>query len=205
MKNQYIEKINLIGKIGLILSRFAQVAVGIGVIALIVAAVLLYREPDGAFQITQEIKREEIIDKAIEKSGLIKHNKNDEVILDGEKEIHKTEERLSITNHGMSKRFIIVAIFLVYLWVVFFLISGLCKTLKKCESPFSEIIVKKLHYLAFALLPLIFVDTGSDPLSLNFIRFGVSLPGAIIVVLMVGLITVFRYGALLQQESDETL
>ena len=205
MKNQYIEKINLIGKIGLILSRIAQVAVGIGVIALIVGAVLLYREPDGAFQITQEIKREEIIDKAIEKSGLIKHNKNDEVILDGEKEIHKTEERLSITNHGMSKRFIIVAIFLVYLWVVFFLISLLCKTLKKCESPFSEIIVKKLHYLAFALLPLILVDTGSDPLSLNFIRFGVSLPGAIIVVLMVGLITVFRYGALLQQESDETL
>lgn len=73
----------------------------------------------------------------------------------------------------------------------------LCKALEKCESPFGENVIKKMRAFTISLIPwgLASVYIG------GFSAIGL----AFIIVIVILVFTIFKYGAQLQQESDETL
>ncbi|MDO4863273.1 MAG: hypothetical protein Q4A05_03795 [Ruminococcus sp.] len=70
--------------------------------------------------------------------------------------------------------------------------ASLFKVLSKCETPFTEAVVKKTKVLGWAFVVYAVV-------------IGVSLPVVISALAILMLAYVFAYGAQLQKESDETL
>lgn len=95
--------------------------------------------------------------------------------------------------------------------VVLIMIRSLMKSLEKCETPFSEDIIKNMKRFGWSLVPFA-VLRGIDKTAWNSILsksvdFSINIDftviAGILVVFMLAII--FTYGAQLQKESDETL
>lgn len=90
-------------------------------------------------------------------------------------------------------------------------VEKLCKAFRDCQSPFEENVIKKMQNLAYVLIPWTLISGISESIMTSFmsnsLTFSVSLDvGVVLVVLIVlVLVYIFKYGAVLQQESDETL
>lgn len=92
-----------------------------------------------------------------------------------------------------------------------FMLERLFKVLSVCESPFCTDFVDKLKKFGFALLPVAVFSSIGETLAVRFLTAGngaaVSVQWGVLLAFAVTmcLVTVFRYGAMLQKESDETL
>lgn len=90
-------------------------------------------------------------------------------------------------------------------------VESLCKAFRDCESPFEEAVIKKMHRLAICLIPWTLVSSIGDSITNSIMHGGLNWTvsidlGVVLVVLIVLiLVYIFKYGAVLQQESDETL
>lgn len=90
-------------------------------------------------------------------------------------------------------------------------VEKLCKAFRDCQSPFEENVIKKMQNLAYVLIPWTLISSISESILTSFMsnsfNFSISLDlGVVLVVLIVLVLTyIFKYGAVLQQESDETL
>ncbi len=106
---------------------------------------------------------------------------------------------------------LVLAVLLGITQVTLYFIGFLCKAFRDCESPFEENVIKKMQHLAYALIPWTVASSLVEIVINNIIRGnkGIALSvdfGVILVVLLVFLLAyIFKYGAILQQESDETL
>lgn len=108
------------------------------------------------------------------------------------------------------------ALFMPFLTLLITLISiifavALCREFQKCESPFDDAVIKKMRMFAFSLIPWTLFSTFSN-IALNSVfgnnlEVGISLNMNIVfaVISVLALSVVFKYGAILQKESDETL
>lgn len=96
----------------------------------------------------------------------------------------------------------VVKIFL--LLVCVFALSALAKALRYCRSPFEDQVIIKMRHLAWALIPW-FVAGAMHYSSLQGIHLQLDLTVLLSVFIILVLIYIFRYGAILQRESDETL
>lgn len=99
--------------------------------------------------------------------------------------------------------------------VVFGIISSvfatrLCKAFKVCTSPFDADVIKKLQQLAYSFIPLAIIYSVTEAFSdmvfgNNSFTFSVNLTMIFVILVLLFLAYIFKYGAVLQQESDETL
>lgn len=87
----------------------------------------------------------------------------------------------------------------------------LFKSLATCVTPFSEDVIKGLKRFAFSLIPWVFmgimrsVIAGIVTSSRLDLKFDVNITMIAVVLIILALAYIFSYGAVLQQESDETL
>ena len=89
--------------------------------------------------------------------------------------------------------------------------GSLCKSFAACTSPFDAIIITKMRRLAYSLIPMAILSCFSDSLISSVLAGGTtvsltvnfSVIFAILIILAISYI--FKYGAQLQEESDETL
>lgn len=87
----------------------------------------------------------------------------------------------------------------------------LCKAFEKCESPFEDNVITKMRNFAFSLIPWALIsslpENALNAIFGNNLEFSFSLDFNVIftVLIILALTMVFKYGAILQQESDETL
>lgn len=87
----------------------------------------------------------------------------------------------------------------------------LCSAFEKCSSPFEANVINKMRNFAFSLIPWAFLSSLPQMAISNLFNNGINLTfdfnfGVVLVVLIIlGLTYIFKYGAVLQQESDETL
>lgn len=90
-------------------------------------------------------------------------------------------------------------------------VESLCKAFRDCTSPFEGKVIKKMQNLAISLIPWTIVSSVINSTLDSFLENGFQLNlsidlGVVLVVLIVFiLVYIFKYGAVLQQESDETL
>lgn len=113
---------------------------------------------------------------------------------------------------GHIRIVLIFAIFALALVLVsMYFICSFCKTLEVCKSPFVDNMIRKMQQLAWALLCLPFASSIAESISTSIMtgRLSIGLHidmMEVIVILAVFMLTyVFKYGAVLQRESDETL
>ncbi len=106
---------------------------------------------------------------------------------------------------------VVALLYLVMTFITLFFIGALFKALKKCQSPFEEDVIKKMKMLAYSLIPWVVFSSISDTAANGFFNnrinfsLSVNLDMVFIVLLILALAYIFQYGAVLQQESDETL
>ena len=115
----------------------------------------------------------------------------------------------------ISMKKIIVAlisafIFLGAVTVSLYMVKALMKSLKNCETPFAEEVIKNMTRFASSLvcvvvLNIIFSGFWSTLTSGLSYKPSINLGSILLVAVIYILITVFKYGAKLQHESDETL
>lgn len=90
-------------------------------------------------------------------------------------------------------------------------VESLCKAFRDCTSPFDGKVIKKMQNLAISLIPWTIISSVIESSLDSFLEGGFHLNmsidlGVVLVVLIVFvLVYIFKYGAVLQQESDETL
>ena len=96
--------------------------------------------------------------------------------------------------------------------VAFVFLGKLMKELETCSSPFTEGVVKAMSAFAVSLIPFAVIRTFATSLSSAIllsgnvdVRFGVDLSTVFAVLIILLLVTIFKYGVSLQKESDETL
>lgn len=95
--------------------------------------------------------------------------------------------------------------------VTLFFVGALCKAFRNCQSPFENNVIIKMRNFAFSLIPWVVLSSVSnsamEALFSEKMTFQLSANVNIIfaVLVILALTYIFKYGAVLQQESDETL
>ena len=116
---------------------------------------------------------------------------------------------LHLANVGNVLLLVVVSLLLTLISTIFGF--RFCKSIEKCETPFEDNVIKKMRYLAYSLLPwAIFSSVPKYAVNNIFnnnlkINFSLDMNIILIVLVILALTVVFKYGAMLQQESDETL
>ncbi len=117
----------------------------------------------------------------------------------------------SINFKDLAVVLLISLILLIMSLVTLFFLGSLCKAFEKCQSPFEENIINKMRNFAFSLIPWVILtsltSSAIDSLLYGGLSLNLSLDmGMVLLVIIIFVLCyIFKYGAMLQQESDETL
>lgn len=130
---------------------------------------------------------------------------------DGNIVVTGTGETKMITLRDFVAPLVMVLLAVVAVYVTMVFAGKLFKAIRDCETPFSEEVINRLNKLAYSFIPWIFLPsiaescieaifTGSTNTSISF-----NLETLLFVLTIFALVNIFKYGAILQKESDETL
>lgn len=233
MKENAIRRIQQMGKAGVIISRILFVFVCIGAVGALIAAVVFAILPNDFF--SYGVKGDAWVNVRLPEKLSFVGMMEDEVwdLLEDEDlnadvrmnlaefemtNVVKSEDGVrflgsgvcEVTIHNMTALMVLALICLVLTGVSLQFAIALCKAFRDCRSPFDEVVIKRMQYLAYSLIPgalFSFLANGvaSGVWSDGSVNFEVN-PGTVFTILIILALTyVFKYGAILQQESDETL
>jgi len=233
MKEKAIRNINRVGKIGRVFSIIIKVCLVIGFIAAMIVTVIAYKFPDNFIVMNASGNGEVVIDatkvnKTItekDKEKIIKEIDNIEkdITIQGFKvnldkttvednKIHVSGKVASQTVFDVKDLFypIITAdITLIFAFIAMIFVGRFFKALSYCQSPFEDDVIKNMKRFAWTLVPWSILSS----LGQAFVKYrmsghfdlNININQILIVLLILGLVYIFKYGAVLQQESDETL
>jgi len=233
------KKINKIAKLGRILSTIAAVFMIIAAVALAAGIGITAAMPKEALQVelngTADVTAKgevlesianAIIDSSEGGKGVIKLGDSDIAVGDVEDSVpddvnaQKTDKglTLSVSDYKLDLTVDSIRVALIFSFintlcviVVLFMIRALLKSIERCETPFSDDVIKKMRNFGFSLIPLAILNGTSENVwdSLKTIganvHFGVDLKIVFGILIVFMLTMIFTYGAQLQKQSDETL
>lgn len=217
-KNKNIRNINRIGKIMKVLLRICQVFMVIGFIAVAAGMAVVMAVPIDDIRIRPELHIDvdyNTKDFDSSNSDLKLNNKKFDMDVEGfvvdiYTKTHKIDDKMStLSVEGKSeeitgseirlfamKKLIIAELFIAAAFVALTFGAKLAKALQKCETPFSDEIIMRLTRFGKSLIPL-----GIISLFTSGISTGIIIP----LLLLFLFISLFKYGAELQKEADETV
>lgn len=232
-KEESIGKINKFGKIAAVLTKIAKIIMIVGLCLAVVGTVAVAFLPKELLQVSIEMSGDVGIDlssfnvnfskqqQESIKNGIINDNSTfnfDGYVLSQISDIEVDESSFYFTAQGETKTFNLRDVLLVMIVADFYLIVALITAIyinrlatafRDCESPFEDNVIKKMQKLAISLIPLLVIKAILSAIASGLFTgsFSVSFSGISIISVLVifGLTYVFKYGAKLQQESDETL
>ena len=231
MKSEAIQRINSFGKAGSIVVLIAKIFSFIGLAACLIASILFMVMPedfirlkfDGRVNVTtnleifglteEELNMPDLEEKInFEVGGTTYGATTVTVINDGKGlAVSSDAEMYEFSLRNFMWVTLMGAVVVAVTIVVLFFAGALCKAFAKCETPFEENVIKKMQSLAISIIPMIvlsfvsegvvgYVMSGFADFSMN-----INLTAFIVVLIILMLVQIFKYGAMLQRESDETL
>lgn len=117
----------------------------------------------------------------------------------------------TVTSSSLFGVLIVACIYIVFSIISTLFARNLCKSVQTCDSPFAPEVIRKLKLFAYSLLPWTIVNCIADTIVTSFfnnsvkVTFSLDITTIIVVLVILALAYIFQYGAVLQQESDETL
>ena len=236
MENSSIKKINTAGKVGYVISILLIICALLAMVAIGICTVGAFMISDNEINVKvatninitstgnflEKIKSFVFIGEIKDLSNLTEEVQ--EGIKLDDKDI--SELRIVEENGGLnidaktneitiSMKKIIIAlisgfVFLGSVVYALYTVKALMKSLKKCETPFSEEVIKNMSKFAVALIVVVVLKVILGGFFSSFMtgtryEFSLDLGSVLLVAVIYVLITVFKYGAKLQQESDETI
>lgn len=237
MKEQAIQKINSMGKVGGILILIAKILCGIALALSIIGSIIIVCIPKDFITLQGSTNGTVIINMDAIGRGLTDEERDNinngktfgddtftygfsanKVTLDqfsAEDDTIRISSTDTLTN-SISLRdlgyVLVTAVITIAMTLVSLFFAGfLCKAFKECQSPFEENVIKKMRGFAYSLIPWVILNSTSRSMidsllngKLN-VRISLDITMLIIVLIILALVYIFQYGAMLQQESDETL
>ena len=116
-----------------------------------------------------------------------------------------------ITMRRLTGTLIVALITLAMSLVTVVFIRSLCKAVESCASPFEDNVIRRMTALAYSLIPWCIISSLSNSVFTSVfsnkvnINLGIDLGMVFVVLVVLALAYIFKYGAMLQRESDETL
>lgn len=215
IKNPNVRNINTIGTIMKVILAIGKVLTIIGFICTIALSVLVMWLPVDDVTIRPTVHMdvewdsdkldEKLIDDTVDTEWDIediavrwyvketdKGNGRELLSIDGEAE-EITGEQIK---WFVFKKLIISAVYLAALFVALLFGGKLAKALEKCDTPFSDEVIKKLVNFGKSLIPL-----GVFSVFVSSVGIGI----AAVILMLLLFVSLFKYGAELQKQADETL
>lgn len=230
MKEEAIKKINSIGKISGIITLIAKVLVGIAIAAVLLGTVIFMLLPDSMIKISTTADVSMEIDYSAvgitisdEQMAEAKAQLERDIIeQDGEgfTSVEITPSLIKMTGAVEEYEFtmkivvellVLALVTLILTFVILIFVGRLCQAFRDCQSPFEENVIKKMQHFAYALIPWAVISTITTSITESLmskkviVNFNFDLRTILIVLVVLVLVYIFKYGAMLQQESDETL
>lgn len=237
MKEQAVQKINSMGKVGGILILITKILCGIALALSIIGTIVMICIPRDFITLQGSTSGTVIINMDAIGRGLTDEERDNinngktfgddtftygfsanKVTLDqfsAEDDTIRISSTDTLTN-SVSLRdlgyVMVTAVITIAMTLVSLFFAGfLCKAFKECQSPFEENVIKKMRGFAYSLIPWVILNSTSRSMidsllngKLN-VRISLDITMLIIVLIILALVYIFQYGAMLQQESDETL
>lgn len=227
MKENYIAKINSMGKIGYSVAKICQIIVTIAMVCCIVGSVLLALVPQNGVMITTShnaaiemdmthsimpnlVAIDPEADGSFELDG-IKYEKFNITDTPARQTVFAQSTPYTYSLNNMMWVTLVAAGMCLLLTAVTKRIAALFMLFRNCETPFTSEIADSFRKLAISFVPVIVVGWILEAVTewvttgvLN-ITIGIDLTVVLLVVVVLMLGEIFRYGTMLQQESDETL
>lgn len=237
MKENAIQKINKMGKVGGIIINIAKVFCIIGLFFAMAGTIATLCIPkdfiyfkgstNGSVVINMEAVGKTLSNEDREKinrgeslnGGSVKFEENgktvtmEEIYADGNTITLSAGGALnqSVSLHDMAYALITAVVTVAMTLVSLFFAGFLCKAFKECMSPFEENVIVKMRHFAYSLIPWVILNSISNSMFNSIlngkidVEFTLDINTLIIVLIILALVHIFQYGAMLQQESDETL
>ena len=216
---------SIISVIANIVLSVSKILVGMGLFLLLVGVVVCFMVPESfvkfgigtEMDITVDMNsiEQNLSDADVEmlkKDMVVNGEAPAEVTIDNNViRVSGADENLTLTLRDIAWLLVVVTLGLVMTMITLCFISGLCKAFRDCSTPFEANVIKKMQNFAYSLIPWALVSTVTQSVSNSLVSNKLDLTlsvdlGVIIVVLVVFLLVhIFKYGGVLQQESDETL
>ncbi len=163
-----------------------------------------------------EEEKQAIIDGFLDESVNMEMNGSevtaDQVSFEGNiMRVEDQEETMAIEFRQIANAILALIVGMALVMVTLFFVSGVCKAFRDCTSPFEENVIVKMRNFAYSLIPWligssVISSVGESVLAGKpIVSFSLDLGMLLVVLVLFLLITIFKYGAILQQESDETL
>ena len=228
MENNIQTKVNKIGKAGRAVSIILIILLSIGAFGLLVGGVICAALPKDAVQVTIQPNVDVMVDKSLAGEDWAKI---DELLTEAQNKVgeefvgvalDKTEEGLMVhvsdldelKNFGIRDALKdifagLIGIASAIVTVAMFL--KLCDAFKTCRSPFDEPVIKRMNIFAWTLIVCAvascFARASVAAILSGWQRmsFNLNLTSVFTALFVFFLCMVFRYGAQLQREADETL
>ena len=229
MKEEAIRKINKMGHAGQIIANICKVFLIIAAVFVLLGACALMFLPEGAVtaspggslgltvdvgalgQHISDQQRQNILNDATGFGQFVDGEPFTAVEVEGDViRFSGAAEAGTVDLHKAGVSLFVLLLFLIAVTVTMFFVAGLCKALRYCETPFSEDIVRRIRRVAWSLIPWALLGGNRHPMDVLTdggidLFVGVNLETVLLILIIFALSFIFRYGAMLQQESDETL
>lgn len=235
MKQEVVAKINKFGKVGEIIANICRIVVIMGVVVLLVAGIMLLAVmPKNMMNINVKTVMGLTFDAAAigetfatedvtEMEASLREEFNGNVTANGEElvisdvvvngdvmEITAETDKVELLGKGKVVVFLIMQLLQMAVAIVTItFIIKLCKEFKTCETPFSNDVIKRMKQVGYSLIPWCFTyptaEAAANFMVSNNLNLSIDLGMIIMVLVVIALTHIFKYGAMLQQESDETL
>lgn len=143
--------------------------------------------------------------------GAVHFSLNQAEVVDGKLVASTNGSGEIVSLHSLADGVLIAGVAVLLAFISVFFASKLCKAFQVCESPFEENVIKSMKNFAISLIPWALFssvpESYMNSILGNGLKFSISLDMNVIftVLIILMLTVVFKYGAQLQQESDETL
>ena len=230
--NQSIKKkINNIGEAGNVVSIILIVLQALGTLALIAGLVVFAILPKDALSLGISFDADATIGKSLIGAYMDKIDPDDlkemnVTISAGETKatevktsVEKTEDglvagistsRINVPSSRLSYAMIAGLIRCIAALVVLIILNRLSREFKRCDTPFSDGVIRWMTVFAWVLLGASVFSQAASAIASGLMfksgfHFNLNLTTLFITLLVLFLTMIFRYGAKLQHEADETL
>lgn len=235
MKENAIKKINNIGNVCHVFAIISKVFLIIGFVALIGSSFVIAILPNDLITATVSGKTSlninlEDFDVKFTEEDMAKIN--EALTTDGNTDIEINNSNYGVTETEIGESYIdikaespeiifffkdlliillasTITVAMSFVTVIF--IDRLCVALKNCSSPFEENVITKMQQFAYSLIPWSIVSSMANSVINSFfsgkitISLSIDFETVFLVLIILAIAYIFKYGSILQQESDETL
>lgn len=230
MKETMLKRIHGIGKAGAIISRICRVFLIIGFVGVLIGLMAVLVLPNNF--VTVEIGGTVGVKVDFSKYGGLSAENRADLEKQFDRAMQEKDEDFAIRDYKVEKNtisldfvtgentfrirnlvgpLIVALLYLAASYVTMWFVGKLCTAFRGCASPFDGEVIRRMKNFAYSLIPWVVLSWVSDGILSDTIPFanhssgGFDLKSVLLILLILGLCAIFRYGAELQREHDETL